>query len=320
MKYLSLIPALLLTTMLSSASASADTFPDRPIRLVVPFPPGGSTDLVGRIVGAKAGQILGQQVIIENRAGAGGSIGSAYVAKAEPDGYTLLMATTSHTANPSLYQQLPYDTAKDFASISLLCDMPGLLVAHPSVPANDFAEFVRYAKAHKLDYGSAGIGTFPHLSMEMLINRAGLQMTHIPYKGAAPALTDLVGGVYQTKVDAYITANDFVQSGKLRLYAVTSAQRMAKLPDVPTVAELGYPGFESTYWIGIVVPSATPAPIREKLEKAFREAIHDEEVSARLEATGTRPIGSSAAALDQRIEQELTQWPAILQKAGIGAK
>jgi len=317
-KYLPLMPTLLLTMILGSATASTDAFPDRPIRLVVPFPPGGSTDLVARIVGAKAGQILGQQVIVDNRAGAGGSIGSAYVAKADPDGYTLLMATTSHTANPSLYQQLPYDTSNDFASISLLCDMPGLLVAHPSVPANDLVEFVHYAKAQKLDYGSAGIGTFPHLSMAMLIDRADLEMTHIPYKGAAPALKDLVGGVYQAKVDAYITANDFVQDGKLKLYAVTSAQRMAKLPDVPTVAELGYPGFESTYWIGIVVPSATPAPIREKLEKAFREAIHDKDVSARLEATGTRPIGSSAADLDQRIQLELNQWPAILQKSGIG--
>jgi tripartite-type tricarboxylate transporter receptor subunit TctC len=153
--------------------------------------------------------------------------------------------------------------------------------------------------------------------MEMLKSRAGLQMTHIPYKGAAPALADLVHGVYQVKVDAYITANGFVQSGKLKLYAVTSAQRMEQLPNVPTVAESGYPGFESTYWIGIVAPSATPAPIRAKLEKAFMQAIHDKDVSAKLIATGTRPIGSTATVLDQRIKRELTQWPVILRDAGI---
>ncbi|MBV6303526.1 tripartite tricarboxylate transporter substrate binding protein [Candidimonas humi] len=320
MKRIFIATALLTSTLFGTAMARADTFPDRPIHLVVPFSPGGSTDLVGRLVGAKVAQILGQSVIVENRAGAGGSIGSAYVARSAPDGYTLLMATTSHTANPALYKSLPYDTQKDFAPISLLCDMPGLLVAHPSLPPNNFKEFISYAKTHKLDYGSAGVGTFPHLSMEMLKSRAGLQMTHVPYKGAAPALADLVRGVYQVKVDAYITANSFVQSGKLKLYAVTSAQRMEQLPNVPTVAESGYPGFESTYWIGIVVPSATPAPIRAKLEKAFMQAIHDKDVSAKLIATGTRPIGSTAAVLGQRITRELAQWPVILRNAGIKAQ
>lgn len=320
MKYLFLLPALWLAALCGPAAAQADTFPDHPIHLVVPFSPGGSTDLVGRLVGAKVAQILGQPVIIENRAGAGGSIGTAYVAKSAPDGYTLLIATTSYTANPSLYKKLPFDTSKDFAPISLLCDMPGLLVAHPSLPPNNFAQFIRYAKTHKLDYGSAGVGTFPHLSMEMLKRRAGLQMTHIPYKGAAPALADLVRGVYQVKVDAYITAAGFVRSGKLKLYAVTSAQRMPQLPDVPTVAESGYPGFESTYWIGVVVPSATPAPIRAKLEKAFMQAVHDKDVAAKLLATGTRPIGSSAEVLGQRVQHELAQWPVILRNAGITAK
>jgi tripartite-type tricarboxylate transporter receptor subunit TctC len=320
MKRMLITPTLLLAAVVGSTQAQSQTFPDHPIHLVVPFSAGGSTDLVGRLVSNKVGQFLGQAVIVDNRAGAGGSIGSEYVAKSAPDGYTLLMATTSHTANPSIYKKLPYDTQKDFASISEIGDMPGLLVANPSLPPNNFAEFIRYAKTHHLNYGSAGSGTFPHLSMEMLKSRAGLDMTHIPYKGAAPALTDLVGGVYQVKVDAYITAASFVKSGKLKLYAVTSAKRMSELPNIPTVAESGYPGFESTYWIGIVAPAATPAAVRAKLEKAFMDAVHDKDVAEKLAATGTQPIGSTAAVLDQRIKRELTEWPAILHNAGVTGK
>jgi tripartite-type tricarboxylate transporter receptor subunit TctC len=299
------------------AAQAADDFPNHAIRLVVPFSPGASTDLVARLVAAKVSQILGQAVIVDNRAGAGGSIGSDQVAKSAPDGYTVLMATTSHTANPSIYKKLPYDTAKDFAPIALIGDMPGLLVANPSMPPNNFAEFISYAKSHKLSYGSAGSGTFPHLSMELLKSRAGLDMMHIPYKGAAPALTDLVGGVYQVKIDAYITAAAFVRSGKLKLYAVTSTERMAQLPDVPTVAESGYPGFESTYWLGIVAPSRTPADVRAKLEKAFTEAVHDKDVAAKLNESGTRPLGESAATLDKLITRELARWPEVIKNAGI---
>lgn len=296
---------------------AADDFPNKPIRLVVPFSPGASTDMVARLVATKASQILGQTIIVDNRAGAGGSIGSEFVAKSPADGYTLLVATTSHTANPSIYKKLPYDTAKDFAPISLLVDMPGLLVARASLPPNNFAEFIKYAKAHKLTFGTAGAGTFPHLSMELLRDRAGLEMTHVPYRGAAPALTDLVGGVYDVKMDAYISAAQFVKAGKLKLYAVTSLERMSQLPDVPTVAESGYPGFESAYWIGIVAPARTPPEVRAKLEKAFMEATHDKEVAAKLSETGTRPLGESAAVLDKRIKTELAQWPEIIKKAGI---
>jgi tripartite-type tricarboxylate transporter receptor subunit TctC len=320
MKKLLLTPALMLAAAALCASAKAGTFPDHPIRLVVPFSPGGSTDLVARLVGARLSQILGQSVIVENRAGAGGVIGSDNVAKSPADGYSLLMATTSHTANPSLYKKLPYDTQKDFVPIALIGDMPGLLVAHPSLPPNNFKEFIAYAKTHKLSYGSAGTGTFPHLSMEMLKAAAGLDMTHIPYRGAAPALTDLVGGVYQVKVDAYITAAQYVKAGKLKLYAVTSLQRMPQLPDIPTVAESGYPGYESTYWLGIVAPAGVPADVRAKLEKAFDEAVHDKEVSAKLEASGTRPIGGTAADLNKLMNREFEQWPKIVEKAGISGK
>ncbi|ANN76343.1 Bug family tripartite tricarboxylate transporter substrate binding protein [Bordetella flabilis] len=320
MKRTLLAPALMLAALALCASAQAGTFPDHPIRLVVPFSPGGSTDLVGRLVATKVSQILGQPVIVENRAGAGGVIGSDNVVKSPADGYSLLMATTSHTANPSIYKKLPYDTRKDFVSIALIGDMPGLLVAHPSMPPNDFKEFIEYAKSHRLSYGSAGSGTFPHLSMELLKAAAGLDMTHIPYKGAAPALTDLVGGVYQVKIDAYITAANFVKAGKLKLYAVTSLQRMPQLPDIPTVAESGYPGYESTYWIGIVAPAGVPADVRQKLEQAFVAAVHDGGVAAKLQDSGTRPIGGTAADLDTLMNREFQQWPGIIEKAGIAEK
>jgi len=296
---------------------AAGAFPERPIRLVVPFPPGASTDMVGRLVAAKVSGILGQNVIVENRAGAGGMIGSEHVATSAPDGYTLLMATTAHTANPSIYPRLPYDTRRDFVPIAMLGDMPGVLVAHPSVPPDTLAGFVAYAKTHKLAYGSAGPGTFPHLSMERFRRAAGLDIQHIPYKGAAPALTDLVGGLYQVKMDAYISASGFIRSGRLKPYAVTSAQRMAQLPDVPTVAESGYPGFESIYWIGVVAPAGTPTDVRATLERAFIEAVHDETVSARLTESGTRPIGGSARELGECIDRELAQWPGTIAQANI---
>lgn len=313
-------PLFLLTMGLLTAAVQAQSFPDRSIRLVVPFSPGGSTDVVGRLVAAKVAQLLGQPVVVENRAGAGGMIGSEFVAKSEPDGYTLLMATTSHTANPYIYKKLPYDTRRAFAPIALVGDMPGLLVAHPSVPADNLDEFVQYAKSRKISYGSAGSGTFPHLSMELFRHAAGLDMVHIPYRGAAPALTDLVAGVYQAKVDAYITAKGYIEANRLKLYAVTSAQRMEQLPDVPTVAELGYPGFESTYWIGIVAPAATPAEVRDKLQQAFMDAVRDPSVAAKLSSSGTRPIGGPAAELDELMNREFAQWPGIIESAGITEK
>jgi tripartite-type tricarboxylate transporter receptor subunit TctC len=312
-------PALLLAALLCATSARA-AFPDRPIHLIVPFLPGASTDIVARLVGAKVGQMLGQAVIVENRAGAGASIGSDYVAKSAPDGYTLLMATSSHTANPYIYKKLPYDTVKSFESISEVADMPGVLVSYPGFPPKTFKEFVEYAKTHKVTFGSAGSGTFPHLSMELLRSRMGVEMTHVPYRGASAALTDLVGGVYDVKMDAYISAAGFIHSGKLRALAVASLQRMPQLPDVPTIAESGYPGFESTYWLAIVAPAGTPPQVRATLEKAFIDAVHDPEVSAKLNETGTRPIGGTAQQLDALIQKELKQWPSVIKDANITAQ
>ncbi len=315
-----------LKTLVAAALAAAATFaqatyPDKPIRLVVPFPPGGTTDVVARQIAPKVGEILGQQVVIENRGGAGGSIATDYVAKAAPDGYTLLMPTNSHTANPAIYKHLPFDTKKDFASVAYIGDTPGLFVVNPSVPAKNLKEFVELAKKSDppLRFGSAGAGTYPHLSAELFKVQAGLNMTHIPYKGAGPALIDLLGGVYEFKVEGATTAWQHVQSGKLRAFGVTSKERMPQMPDMPTIAEQGYPDYETNFWMGILVAAATPKDVTAKLESAFLQALKDPGVIAGLEKVSVRVRPRPGPYLDALIDKELKLWPEIVKKAGITA-
>lgn len=297
--------------------AMAD-WPQAPVKIVVPFAPGASTDVVARRIAPKMSELLGQPVLIDNRGGAGGLIGAQAVASAPPDGYTLLVATTSHTAQPSLVKKMPFDTQKDFASIALIADMPGIIVVHPSMPVNSFREFLDYAKPRKLNYGTAGSGTFPHLGMELLINRAKTPMVHVPYKGAAPALTDLVAGHLDVKLDAFVSAGRHIADGRLKALAVTSATRIPELPNVPTVAESGFPGYEVNYWIGIVSPAAVPAQARTRLEKAFIEAM-TEENRAVLTKSGVRPLGQGSHVLDALIKRELLQWHDLIREANITA-
>ena len=313
--------AFMVAALLGGASLAHAVFPDKPVRIVVPFPPGGTTDVVARVIAPKVSAILGQSVLIENKGGAGGTIATEAVAKAAPDGYTLLMPTNSHTANPAIYKSLPFDTAKDFVSVALIADTPGLLVAHPSVPANTLKEFIEYAKKAKppVTFGTAGAGTFPHLTTELFAARVGVDMVHIPYKGAGPAMVDLLAGVYQLKCDALPTAGGYVKAGKLKLFAVTSLERMAQLPDVPSVAESGYPGFESAFWMGFLAPAGTPKDVISKLEHAFTSAMHDKEISEKLVAMGVQVLAKPASALDELIVRELKQWPPIVKKAGITA-
>ena len=305
----------------ATAVLAQAAFPEKPIRLVVPFPPGGTTDVVARNVAPKVAEILGQPIVIENRGGAGASIGSDYVAKSAPDGYTLLMPTNSHTANPAIYKSLPYDTLKDFASIVLIGDNPGFFLVHPSVPANNIREFVAAAKKANPPYGfgSAGAGTYPHLSAELFKDQAGIDMVHVPYKGAGPALIDLIGGVYQFKVEGTTTGWQHVKAGKLKVLGISSRDRMPQYPDVPTVAEQGYPDYETTFWMGILAPAATPKDVVAKLEKAFLQALADKELAAKLDGLGVRVMAKPAAGLDELIQREIKQWPAIVKKAGITA-
>ncbi len=313
--------ALMAAALLGGASLAHAVFPERPVKIVVPFPPGGTTDVVARVIAPKVSAILGQQIVIENKGGAGGTIATEAVAKSAPDGYTLLMPTNSHTANPAIYKSLPFDTAKDFVSIALIADTPGLLVVHPSVQANNLKEFIALAKKSKppLTFGTAGAGTFPHLTTELFMARTGIEMTHIPYKGAGPAMVDLLAGVYQLKCDALPTAGGYVKAGKLKLFAVTSLERMPQIPDVPTVAESGYPGFESAFWMGFLAPAGTPKDVVSKLEHAFNGAMRDKEITDKLMAMGVQVLAKPASALDALIARELKQWPPIVKKAGISA-
>jgi tripartite-type tricarboxylate transporter receptor subunit TctC len=305
--------------LLASTTLARADWPDKPIHLVVPFPPGGTTDVVARHIVTKVGEILGQQMIVDNKGGAGGSIATALVAKAPADGYTLLMPTNSHTANPSIYKNLPFDTAKDFVSIVLIGDSPGLFVVHPSVPANTLKEFVALAKRINppLNFGSAGSGTYPHLSAELFKEAASINMAHIPYKGAGPALTDLLAGVYQFKVEGATTAWSHVKTGKLKALGVTSRERMPQMPDIPTIAEQGYPTYETNFWMGILAPAGTPKDIVAKLEQAFIKALQDKDIAAKLDGVSVRVMAKPGSALDELIAKELKQWPPIVAKAGI---
>ncbi len=305
--------------LVASASAVAASFPEKPVHLVVPFPPGGTTDVVARRISKRVGEILGQPVVIENKGGAGGTIATLMVAKSPPDGYTLLMATNSHTANPAIYKSLPFDTVKDFRSVVMIGDTPGLVVIHPSVPANTLQEFVALAKVSNppLVYGTAGAGTFPHLATELFLDRAEIQMTHLPYKGAGPAMVDLLGGVYQFKVDALPTAGQFIKSGKLKVLAATSLERMPQMPDLPTVAEQGYPGFETAFWMAVLAPAGTPDDAVNTIEKAFVKALQDPEIKQQLFVDGFRVIAKPGSTADELIARELKQWPPIVKKAGI---
>jgi tripartite-type tricarboxylate transporter receptor subunit TctC len=294
-------------------------YPDKPIRLVVPFPPGGSTDVVARIVAAKAQQILGQSIVIDNRGGAGSIIGTDAVAKSPADGYTLLVGQTAYAVNASLMRKLPYDTLKDFTPIALMADHPGVLLAHSAKPYNTFQEFVRYAKANPgtVNYSSAGNGTWPHLSMELLASAAGLDLVHVAYKGTGPAKMDLVAGRVDVKIEAYATSRDMVKSGALKILAVTSKTRMPELPNVPTVAELGYRDYETSYWMGILGPAGMPGEIVAKLERAFVEASKDPAVAKALGEQNIYVRGLPGKDLAALIKAEIAKWAKVIKTTGI---
>ena len=294
-------------------------YPERPIRMIVPFPPGGVTDVVARLVAERLTADLGQQVIVDNKAGAGGVIGTDVVAKAPGDGYTILFTTPGHTINAAFRHALPFDTEKDLKAVSIAGRVPMLLVSHPSMPFRDFKGFVDYARRNpgKLNVGSAGNGTLPHVHMELLMLKEHMQVTNVPYRGAAPALADLVAGQVQAKLDNYTTSAPFIASGKLVPLAVTSARRLKQLPDVPTVAETGVPGYEGYLWMGIVVPSATPDAIVDKLAAATQRAVALPEVQARFDKDGVEPVGDTPAEFRDLIAREIGQWRDLAKKTRI---
>jgi tripartite-type tricarboxylate transporter receptor subunit TctC len=306
----------------AGAGHAAAQYPDRPIRLILPFPAGGAVDLVARLVTAKMSEDLGRPFVIDNRAGAGGSLAADATAKAQPDGYTLLLTTPNHTIGAAINPNLPFNTEKDFTPVSIVAEVPELLVSHPGAPFEDFKGFIDHARKNpgKLNYSSAGIGTLPHVTMELLLRQMDIKVAHIPYRGAAPAMTDLLAGVVQLKMDTYATGNPHVLAGKLRALAFASRTRSPLMPNVPTVAEMGLPGYEGILWIGMLAPAGTPKPVVDRLAAAASKAVRSDELRARLTRDGVDPVGNTPAEFAAIIARELVQWRDLVKAANIKAE
>jgi tripartite-type tricarboxylate transporter receptor subunit TctC len=300
-------------------AAQTDTYPSRPIRIVVAFTAGGTTDIIARLVGKKMTDAWGQPVVIDNRPGAGGNLGSNLVAKAPPDGYTLLIGSVGPLAvNATLYPNMPYDNLKDFAPICLVAEVPNMLVVHPSVPVHSVQDLVDLARAKPgtLNYGSTGNGTTGHLSGELLNEQAKIDLVHIPYRGAT-AVTDLLGGQIQLMFATIPSVIQHVRAGSLRAIAVTSSRRSAALPDVPTVAESGYPGFEASSWYGFVAPAGTPDPIIRKLHALIAGIVSTPDINDQLSSQGADPVGNTPEEFAQYMQRETEKWSKVVKASGI---
>jgi len=299
----------ILAILLSLATAARAEYPEKPIRLVVPFPPGGVTDIVARLLAERLSAEFGQQVLVDNKTGAGGVIAGDLVAKAPADGYTLLLTTPNHTINAAFRANMPYDTEKDFRAVSNVGQVPMLLVTHPSLPVTTFQGFIDYARKNpgKINVSSAGNGTLPHITMELLSLREKFQVTNVPYRGAAPALADLVAGQVQAKLDNYTQSAQFIADKKLNLLAVTSTKRLKQFPDVPAMTEK-LPGFDSYLWMGIFVPAKTPDAVVQKLALAIQRFVARPETQARFDKDGIEPVGNGPDAFLAEIVEELAQW------------
>jgi tripartite-type tricarboxylate transporter receptor subunit TctC len=312
--------AALVLAMLVSHAALAQAWPNRPVRLLVPFSAGaGVTDIMARLVGQHLGASLGQPVVIENRAGAGGIAGTDAAAKAAPDGYTFLMTNVSLVTSAYLYARLPYDAQRDFVPVTLVNTAPLMLVVHPSVSAKSVQELVAYAKANpgRLTYGSGGVGSTPHLSGELFKSLAGIDAVHVPYKGGAPALNDLVGGQLSFMIENVPGTMPFVRGGKLRALAITSAQRSPLDPALPTMAEAGVPGYEVVGWNGLMAVAGTPPQIVARLQAEVAKVLRLAEVRERLAALGAEPVGSTPEEFGAFIRAERTRWGRIIREKGI---
>jgi tripartite-type tricarboxylate transporter receptor subunit TctC len=314
---LAAIAALFAATL--SPSADAQKYPTRPIRLVAPFAPGGGTDISARILAEGLTPVLGQTVVVDNRPGAGSILGTDIVAKAVPDGYTLLLGNISMAFNAALYRKLPFDALKDFIPISLVTDQPNIMVAHPSVAAKSLKEFVALARLQpgKLTYGSAGIGSGTHLAMEMLLLSQKMDLVHVPYKGTGPALTALLGNQITVFFSTYASALPHVKAERLRAFAVTSTKRTRTLPEVPTVAESGVPGYEYSTWYGLLAPARTPRELINHLNRAAVDVLNSPETRQKLEAQGVDPIPSTPARYAAYLKSETEKWSKVVRSAKI---
>ena len=310
------------TALLAFGAPAHAAYPDRPIKLIVPFPAGGTVDYVARQFATQLGRQLGGTVVVENVPGAGGTIATTRVVKAAPDGYTVLFTTPNHTINPALIPNLPFDTVKDLAPVSLLAQIPELLIAHSGQPYNDFAGLVSYAKANpgKLNYASAGNGTLPHITMELMLLRMGLQITHVPYRGAQPAYADLLGGRVDVFFDLSPTARPHVDTGALKALAVSGGARNPMHAQVPTIKETGVAQLELESWFGFFVPARTPAPELAKLRTELQAIITSRDVMERFEKAGGTPLALVGDAAGAVVRRDVERWTRLIQDIGIKAE
>ncbi|MFZ4756585.1 MAG: tripartite tricarboxylate transporter substrate binding protein [Burkholderiaceae bacterium] len=302
--------------------AQQPAWPSRPLRLIVGFAPGGPTDIVARVLAQRLAEQLGQSVIVDNKPGAGGNLAADLGAKAAPDGYTMFYNTSAITIAPALYGKVPYDTLKDFAPVTTTATNAMIVMVHPSVPVKTIQEFVAYAKVQpgKLNYGSSGTGTITHLATAALASALGLQMTHVPYKGSAPALVDTAAGVVQLMTDTVNSALPYVKDGRLRALAVTMPRRLAVLPEVPTLSETVMAGMEMSAWQGVVMPAGTPAPIVQRLNAELRRVLAHEETRQKLIAQGTEILGSTPEEYAAYLRSELARWSKVVAETGAKAE
>jgi tripartite-type tricarboxylate transporter receptor subunit TctC len=299
--------------------ASAQTYPTRAVRLIVPSSPGGGTDISARILAPQLTQFLGQQVVVENRPGAGTLIGGEAVARAAPDGYTLLMGISTLAINPAMYKKVPYDALKDLTPVSQAVSLSNVLVVHPSLPAKNVREFIALVKPRpgQVNFASAGVGTSPHLSMELFLVMTGLKMVHVPYKGSGPGVTDLVAGHVPAMMPNMLSAQPHIKSGRLRALDVTGAKRAPGADNIPTIAEAGVPGYEAVQWYGVLAPAATPRDIITRLHAGVVRALQNPDVRQRLLNDGAEPVGSSPEEFTAYLRSETAKWAKVIQAAGI---
>lgn len=310
---------LIALAMCAPLLAPAQQYPVRPVRLVVPYPPGGANDIVARLITPAMGEHLGQNVIVDNRGGANTIIGSEIVAKAAPDGYTLLIIAAGHAANPSLYPKLPFDTARDFATVGLIGDGAYVLVAHPALGVSSTAELIAVAKRKpgEIVYASSSTGNLTHLAAELFSSLAGVKMLHVPYKGGSPAMTDLLGGRVSLFFSTVAVARPHIQSGRLKSLGVTTAKRTTALPTVPTIAESGLPGYEASGWYGLVSPARTPASVISRLHAAMLAATRPPETREKLLAAGVEAAEISPEEFGRRVLADIAKWEKVVKPLGI---
>jgi tripartite-type tricarboxylate transporter receptor subunit TctC len=314
--------ALAIAGLLAAPGAFAQAYPSKPIRFVVPYPAGGPLDTVARLLGAKIAESMKQPVVVDNKPGAGGNIGADSVAKSAPDGYTILMgAVATHAINPSLYASMPYDAARDFLPVTQVASTPNVLVVNPSIPASTVAEFIAYAKANpgKLNFGSGSTGSAGHLAGELFDTMAGVKMVHVPYKGAGPAMQDLIGGQIQLMFDNLASSLGQIKAGRVKALAVTTAKRTSLAPDLPTISESGLPGFDVSTWFGIFVPAKTPQPIVDRLHAEFTRALAMPDVREKMLQLGAEPVGNRPQEFAAYIRSEADKYAKLVKASGAKA-